>query len=268
MKKTLQIIGLTGLLIGLVVIRSFGQNNTFPDFGDAGVGTTSPQARFHITSPNGNNPSYPSTGSRGDILQYLTANNNALELGVAKGVNSRRAWILARHTNIAGFGQYYSTLHLQPQLDITTHYRGVAIGYPASATVPIGVGLAVNGNVGIGTTDPKAKLAVEGTILATEVKVKTNISVPDYVFEEGYRLPALDEIETYIKEHKHLPEIASAAEIKRDGLDLAEMNLLLLKKVEELTLHLIEKDKENRRLKEEMTGIKQRITVLEKYKRL
>ncbi len=101
-----------------------------------------------------------------------------------------------------------------------------------------------DGNVGIGTWDPMAKLAVDGNILAKEIKVKTDISVPDYVFEPDYELNSLDYIADYVKKNKHLPEIPSAKEIKRDGLDLAEMNLLLLKKVEELTLYAIQQDKE------------------------
>jgi len=106
------------------------------------------------------------------------------------------------------------------------------------------VSLTSQGNVGIGTENPFAKLTVNGGILAEEVKVKSDISVPDYVFEPDYKLSTLAEIEAYVKEHKHLPEIPSAADIKKDGLDLAEMNLLLLKKMEELTLHLIEKEKQ------------------------
>jgi len=97
-----------------------------------------------------------------------------------------------------------------------------------------------NGNVGIGTTVPRAKLAVEGNILAKEIKVTNNIAVPDYVFEPDYNLPSLSEVQTYVKENKHLPEIPSAKDIERDGLDLGEMNLLLLKKVEELTLYVIQ----------------------------
>ena len=100
------------------------------------------------------------------------------------------------------------------------------------------------GNVGIGTNYPMAKLTVDGNILAKEIKVKTDITVPDYVFEPDYKLNSLDHIADYIKTNKHLPEIPSAKEIKKDGLDLAEMNLLLLKKVEELTLYAIQQDEE------------------------
>lgn len=100
------------------------------------------------------------------------------------------------------------------------------------------------GNVGIGTNTPKAKLAVDGNILAKEIKVKTDISVPDYVFEADYKLPSLESIENYVKLYKHLPEIPSASKIANEGLDLAEMNLLLLKKVEELTLHVISQQKQ------------------------
>ncbi|WP_257668573.1 hypothetical protein [Parapedobacter tibetensis] len=107
----------------------------------------------------------------------------------------------------------------------------------------LGLYILPNGNTGIGTIDPQAKLAVDGNILAKEVKVKTDISVPDYVFEPDYELPTLQYIEAYVKEHKHLPEIPSAEDIRRDGLDLAGMNLLLLKKIEELTMHIIELEK-------------------------
>lgn len=103
----------------------------------------------------------------------------------------------------------------------------------------------VFGKVGIGTSNPQADLSVNGNILAKEIKVKTDISVPDYVFESEYNLMSLEEIERYVKSNKHLPEIPSSKQIKADGLDVAEMNLLLLKKIEELTLHIIAQEKLN-----------------------
>jgi hypothetical protein len=98
-----------------------------------------------------------------------------------------------------------------------------------------------NGNVGIGTTDPKGyKLAVAGKAIAEEVTVKLQANWPDYVFEPTYHLSPLDSIKTYIDKNKHLPEVPSAKEMEKNGVNLGEMNMLLLKKIEELTLYQIE----------------------------
>ena len=104
-----------------------------------------------------------------------------------------------------------------------------------------------NGNVGIGTITPKAKLAVYGEILATKVKV-TQTGWPDYVFGKDYHLPGLSELEQYISVNKHLPEIPSAEEITDNGLDLGDMNKKLLQKIEELSLYIIQLDKKNKEL--------------------
>lgn len=101
---------------------------------------------------------------------------------------------------------------------------------------------ASTGKVGIGTSTPKAKLAVNGDILATKVKV-TQEGWPDYVFEQGYDLMPLATLETYINKHKHLPEMPSAKEVETKGLDLGQTQSNLLQKIEELTLYLIEQDK-------------------------
>ncbi|WP_264535495.1 tail fiber protein [Flavobacterium sp. N1736] len=105
--------------------------------------------------------------------------------------------------------------------------------------------ILTNGNVGIGTLNPTSKLTVAGNIHAQEVKVTVNAGlVPDYVFANDYKLKSLSEVEDYIKENSHLPEIPSAAEIEKNGLMLAEMNLSLLKKMEEMTLYMIEQNKQ------------------------
>jgi hypothetical protein len=98
------------------------------------------------------------------------------------------------------------------------------------------------GNIGLGTLNPTEKLSVNGKIRAREIKVEAT-NWPDYVFDEGYKVGTLGGLESYIKTNKHLPEIPSAKEVEKNGIELGEMNRLLLKKVEELTLHLIEHDR-------------------------
>ena len=103
---------------------------------------------------------------------------------------------------------------------------------------------------GIGTASPDAKLSVKGQVHAQEVKVDLSGSVaPDYVFTGNYKLPSLEEVKAYIDKHQHLPEVPSAKEMETSGINVGEMNLLLLKKIEELTLYVIQLKKEVELLK-------------------
>ena len=107
-----------------------------------------------------------------------------------------------------------------------------------------GLFLDRNGNMGIGNTAPDAKLSVTGQVHATEVKVTTTVPGPDYVFDQSYDLRALSDVKSFIDQNKHLPEVPSAAEMAKNGIQLGEMNMLLLKKIEELTLYVLQQQKQ------------------------
>jgi hypothetical protein len=96
--------------------------------------------------------------------------------------------------------------------------------------------------LGIGTYSPDFALDVVGTIRAHEIVV-SKAKTADFVFEKDYNLRTLEEVDAFVKEHKHLPEIPSAQEMEKGGVNVAQMNKLLLQKVEELTLYTLEQEK-------------------------
>lgn len=112
------------------------------------------------------------------------------------------------------------------------------VGYNSLALNPVA------GYVGINTIHPTQALSVNGTVLARKVRVSQSASDwPDYVFDSSYQLPTLDSVSSFIQANKHLPDMPSAAVIEKDGHDLGEVQKQLLKKVEELTLYIIEQNK-------------------------
>lgn len=95
------------------------------------------------------------------------------------------------------------------------------------------------------------KLAVSGGILTEKVRVATNGTAfwADYVFDKSFRLKPLKEVEKFIKVNKHLPDVPSTADVTSNGIDLAETQAILLQKIEELTLYVIQQQKEIEKLK-------------------
>jgi hypothetical protein len=128
-------------------------------------------------------------------------------------------------------------------------------------------------NVGIGTSNTQGyKLAVNGTAIFTKVKIKTAGTWPDYVFKKEYHLPDLQALERYISQHKHLPGIESESDVQRDGIDIGDHQAALLKKIEELTLYLIEENKrltdQNKQLAEQNTRLERQQQEIDALKEL
>ncbi len=114
----------------------------------------------------------------------------------------------------------------------------------------------IDGNVGIGKENPTNKLDVNGTIHSKEVKVDM-AGWSDFVFKKEYNLPTLEQVEKHIVEKGHLENIPSEKEVLENGISLGEMNAKLLRKIEELTLYVIEMKKKNESMEKEILNLKQ-----------
>ena len=110
--------------------------------------------------------------------------------------------------------------------------------------------LLMSGKIGINTTNPTYNLDVNGVIRGKEVRVESNWA--DFVFSKEYKLPELSEVKAHINEHNRLPGMPSAEEVKENGIGISEATTLLLQKVEELTLYVIQQNEEIKMLKEQL----------------
>ena len=177
--------------------------------------------------------------------------------------------------NMGANAEFYSSYHSTRPGQLRFVYGGSGFGdtrfmHYDGSTWTTNMIVNYDGNVGIGTETPSSKLEVAGEIACTNVVSSgalscTNISAngkittkevevtldafPDYVFDEEYHLSPLSDVEKFIKENKHLPGIPPANEVIANGLSLGEMNVKLMEKVEELTLYIIQMQKEIDELK-------------------
>jgi hypothetical protein len=249
------------LIIVLSCIQAFSQSNTFPSSGNAGVGTTSPSAKFHVyanASGAGTNHgiienAHSSGRTQFMIASLLSGNYNYIRM-MTHGSGFSSDHYLSDGTNDAGLA-----LIAGQGTAMTKFSVGTTDGVPFSLITNNTERFYIKstGEVGIGTTNPQAKLAVNGDIFSKKVKV-TQSGWPDYVFAPAYRLRTLAEVELFIKQQHHLPDAPSAAAVEKDGLDLGDNQAMLLKKIEELTLYLIAQNKKLELLEKEVTQLKSR----------
>ncbi|MFL5786695.1 MAG: hypothetical protein ACJ748_01465 [Flavisolibacter sp.] len=191
-------------------------------------------------------------------------------LNVAGTVGSNGVWVANSNTasisllNNLTPGAWNA---LTQQGDNLLMWKGASIDQPEGGLVIApwsnsskGIRITGEGNVGIGTSNPGSfKLAVEGKIAARGIKVTVDPNFPDYVFDSAYQLKPLAHLEQYINKNKHLPGIPSAEEVKKEGgIELGDMNVKLLEKIEELTLYVIELKKENEQMKKEIKEMKEK----------
>lgn len=210
--------------------------------GKVGIGTTNPEANLHIAQNNINNQnlslgkftSFGQTG--GSALVSLTYNSTTANLEV--------------NSSYTGTGFRYGT------------YNDFNIENETSSTDFGAINFITNKKVQL-AIKPNGNASLHGKFEAKEVKV-TLTPTADFVFDEKYDLPTLEEVEKHIKEKKHLPEIASAKVMEKEGVNMGEFQIKLLQKIEELTLYSIEQNKQIKQLKNENEALKAQSAKIEK----
>jgi hypothetical protein len=213
-----------------LVFKINGEMGRFATNGYFGIGSAAPSGVLHVVTPINTDSGQPRflsgvTSSAGNWNEFL----------LGADVSTYNA-VMFRYFN--GLGSSSGAL-----LNIT-HYGDVQ-----------GISLKGGGNVGIGTTTPGYKLEVVGSVRATSF-LSNATTYADFVFEPEYRLAPLSEVEAHIQAKGHLPDIPSAAEAREQGIDLAAMQVKLLQKIEELTLHVIALEKRTHSLERENSALK------------
>ncbi|NMN37169.1 hypothetical protein [Pedobacter sp. SG918] len=203
--------------------------------------------------------SYGNTGMGGYSWTNAALTTNSIEIVNNHGTVTNSSPTLAFHRYGSGGPQFRlaadgsNVLYLESAGANSSRNPVPYGGGPNSyfAKLYIDADLTAMGNVGIGTSTPNEKLAVNGKIRAKEIKVEAT-NWPDYVFEKKYQIASLGELEKYIKTNKHLPEMPSATEVESNGVELGDLVKKLLKNQEELTLHLIAQQKTIKALEEKI----------------
>jgi len=224
---------------------------TITESGNVGIGNTSPGYRLDLAT------SQTLEGMRlvHNNLGYLLIHPNSLSAGAYNQITqSGDAGIV--------FGDYN-------QSSPSTSYGFVIVPWLGTGS---GMRIDKSGNVGIGMADTRGyQLAVNGSAVFAKVVVKSNPGA-DYVFDSAYRLRPLAELRQYVRDNHHLPDITPADSMLNHGLDLGVNQTALLRKIEELTLYIIDQDKRlgeaDRRLDEQRDLLKTQQEMIERMQKL
>ncbi|HTE28066.1 hypothetical protein [Flavitalea sp.] len=206
---------------------------TFLGNGNLGIGVLTPSAKFHTNGTL----RFQGLANNNTLDQILVtdANGNVSYRSVSTiGGSSSASWSFGGST-VAAL-KTFGTVDNYDLPVITNNIERMRIS--STGAVLIGTNARPTGSPTTG-----AMLAIKGHIYAEKLKVTLTTGWADYVFDEEYKLRPLTEVESFVKQHHHLPEVPSAVEVEKNGIDVGDNQTILLKKIEELTLYLIEQNK-------------------------
>lgn len=209
--------------------------------GNVGIGITSPEAKLHVAGT-----------FLSDDPNYTNDWNTIWQTGFFQASDKPNApepthWFWGINM---GHSSNHATYRYGGQLVIRNSSTTPTMYFRARDVNGTGTWAKVLHSVGNQAID--GDLCVNGNINAKRIDITATVPCSDFVFEEDYNLRSLSEVEAFVKENKHLPEVPSAAEFKENGYSVGEMDDILLRKVEELTLYIIEQQKLIEQLQEKV----------------
>lgn len=222
--------------------------------GNVGLGTSQPKERLDIVGNVLAGATHSTEGINAFAIRYedgslsnwgslRSSAATYMSFGAKADPNTADGWLSSN-----------GTLNFS-KVAITMNNEGVKfLSSPAQAT-PLDTPVTMKEFMKL---SPNGNASLQGKFEAKEIKV-TLTPTADFVFEENYELPKLEEIEKHIKERKHLPEIASAKEMEREGVNVGEFQIKLLQKIEELTLYTIEQNKRLKKQEEKIEELNQKL---------
>ena len=234
-----------------------------------GIGTESPQSALDIRSDSGlrlgdDQDLLVTSSVDGDITFKAAAQDQDVSFQINDGGTTKTAIFVDASENKVGIGLTNPGAHLEIkddsygagenmlQIGDDTYFADIdqsnVLGLYGVSDSSFGRIKFGSGGPVVGSKNGSSAFRVDGTLIAEEIIVQSD-AWADYVFDNGYNLRPLNEVERYIEENGHLPDVPSAEEVSEGGVNVGEMNKILLQKIEEQTLYTLGLKKENNELK-------------------
>ncbi|MBO9204002.1 MULTISPECIES: bZIP transcription factor [Niastella] len=217
-------------------------STTFHVNGNVGIGTTNPDFKLQVNGWSEFGDSHdPTRYGTLQVTRNPDQGDEKFHISFIRGGNAVTGMGYAYNSNLFGiWASPYSGTYGDPSIGITP-----------------------DGNVGIGTSSPYYKLDVLGDVRGFNFYAYY-YGWADYVFNADYKLPALRDVKSYIQQHHHLPDVPSEEEVKKDGINLGDQQVILLKKIEELTLYVIEQNEKLQQLEQKVNDLQEENKKLKK----